>query len=308
MEKLYDVIIIGTGPAGYTASIYLSRYKLSNLIIGKEPGGQISEAHLVENYPGFSSITGFDLMNKFKEHVEKFNPDMLTAEVRAIKKQKDGNFLVIDENHKEYQSKAVILATGMSYKKLGIPGEADFIGKGVSFCFTCDGPFFRNKTVVMIGGGDSAAMGASYLANVGKQVYMIFRKEELAAEPFWRDKVNSNPKIELIPMTNVIEIKGEKFVQEVILDKPYKGQTSLPTDGVFIEVGSIPSLVLAKSLGVEANEKGFIKVKANQETNIEGAFAAGDITDASNGYRQVVAAAAEGAIAAGAVFKYLQNK
>ena len=304
---IYDTIIVGMGPAAYTASIYVSRYKLKNLIIGKEPGGQINEAHMIENYPGFASISGAELMVKFKEHTEKFKPDFVFSEVRGIMKQKNGIFKIVDENKKSYIGKTVILATGMTYRKLQIPGENDFIGKGVSYCFVCDGLFFKDKEVAIIGGGDSAAMGASYLADIGKKVYLIFRKDSLTAEPFWEEKVKSNPKIELIPNTNIEEIKGANSVQEIILDNPYKKKKALPVQGVFIEIGSLPSLALAKELGIQVDEKGYIKVKDNQETNISGVFAAGDVTAASNKYRQVVVAAAEGAIAAGAVFKFLQK-
>ena len=305
---IYDVIIIGAGPAAYTASIYASRYKLKNLVIGKEPGGQINEAHLIENYPGFSSITGSELMAKFKEHVEKFKPDLSFSEVRGIKKEKDGTFTVIDENNKKYTSKTVLLATGMNYRKLEIPGENEFTGKGVSFCFVCDGLFFKDKTIAVIGGGDSAAMGASYLSGIGKKVYLIFRKDALTAEPFWQDKIKESKNIELIPNTNIKEIKGENLVNEIILDNPYKGKNSLEVQGVFVEVGSMPSLALAKALGVSSDERGYVKVKADQSTDIEGVFAAGDITNGSNKFRQVVVASAEGAIAAGAIFKFLQKK
>jgi thioredoxin reductase (NADPH) len=304
----YDVIIVGAGPAAYTASIYASRYKLKNLIIGKEPGGQINEAHLIENYPGFSSITGAELMEKFKEHVEKFKPDLSFSEVKEIKKEKDGTFTVTDEAGKTYTSKSVILATGMTYRKLEIPGEEDFTGKGVSFCFVCDGIFFRDKTVAVIGGGDSAAMGASYLASIGKKVYLIFRKDKLTAEPFWKDKIKNHKNVELIPNTNIKEIKGDQFVKEVVLDKSYNGKESIKVQGVFVEIGSLPSLTLAKALGVEVDERGYIKIKEDQSTNIEGVFAAGDITNGSNKFRQVVVASAEGSIAASATFKFLQKK
>jgi thioredoxin reductase (NADPH) len=305
---IYDVVIVGAGPAAYTASIYASRYKLKNLVIGKEPGGQINEAHLIENYPGFSSITGAELMVKFKEHVEKFKPDLVLSEVRSIKKNNDTTLTLTDESGNKYTSKTVILATGMTYRKLRIPGEEEFIGKGVSFCFVCDGMFFKDKTVAVIGGGDSAAMGASYLASVGKKVYLIFRKDKLTAEPFWEDKIKESKNIELVPNTNIKEIRGEQLVKEVLLDTPYNGKSFIEVQGVFIEVGSLPSLALAKELGVKADEGGYIKINEDQSTNVEGVFAAGDITNGSNNFRQVVVASAEGSVAAGAVFKFLQKK
>lgn len=304
---MYDTIIIGSGPAGYSASIYASRYKLKNLIIGKEPGGQIGEAHLVENYPGIPSITGNDLIKKFKEHAEKFKPDIIQGGIKRIIKEKNNIFTLIDENNKKYSGKTVILATGMTYRKLKIPGEENYIGKGVSFCFTCDGPFFKNKTVAVVGGGDSAAMAASYLAELCKEVYLIFRKDKLTAEPAWQGKIKKNPKIKLIPTTNIKKIKGEQTVKEIELDNPYKNKKTLTIDGIFIEIGSVPSLALAKKLGVKTDKQGYVKVNADQSTNIEGVFAAGDVTNASNKFRQVIVASSEGAIAAASAYKFLQK-
>lgn len=304
---LYDTIIIGSGPAGYSASIYCSRYKLKNLIIGKEPGGQIAEAHIVENYPGFPSIAGNELMKKFKEHAEKFNQNIIQIGVREIIKENNGTFTVIDDNEQKYYGKTIILATGTTYRKLQIPGEEDFVGKGVSFCFTCDGPFFKNKTVAVVGGGDSAAMASIYLSEIAKEVYLIFRKDKLTAEPIKQEKIKQNAKIKLVPLTNIKEIKGEQIVKEIKLDNPYKGKKILPIDGVFIEIGSVPSLVLAKKLKIKTDKQGYIEVKADQSTNIKGVFAAGDITNASNKFRQVVVAASEGAISASSAYKFLNK-
>ncbi|MEA2088328.1 MAG: thioredoxin-disulfide reductase [Patescibacteria group bacterium] len=304
---LYDVIIIGAGPAGYTASIYASRYKLKNLIISKEQGGQINEAHLVENYPGFISISGTELMSKFKEQSEKLGAEIILKEIKRIIKEKN-DFVVITENNEKYFAKTIILAMGMGYRKLEIPGEKEFIGKGVSFCFVCDGMFFRDKTVAVIGGGDSAVTGAVYLADIAKKVYLIYRKEKLRASPSQQEKIKNSPKIELILNTNLMEIKGNNIVKEIILDKAFQNKKTLAVDGVFIEVGSVPNFALAKQLGINIDDDGRIKVEKNQSTNIKGIFATGDITDASNGFRQVITASSEGAIASSAVYKFLQEK
>ncbi len=304
---IHDTIIVGLGPAGYSASIYASRYKVKNLIIGKEDGGQIAEAHLVENYPGIQNITGKGLMENFKEHAMKFKPDIVQAEIKGIKKEKNGTFTLIDDNSKKHSAKTIILATGMTYRKLKIIGEDDFIGKGVSFCFVCDGPFFKNKTVAVVGGGNSAAMAATYLSEICKEVYLIFRKKEMVAEPARREKVRNNKKITLIPETNIKKINGDRLVNGVELDNPYNGEKNLPLDGVFIEIGSVPSLVLAKEVGIKTDKQGYIKVKQDQSTNVPGVFAAGDITDSSNKLRQVISAAAEGAISATSVYKFLQK-
>lgn len=303
----YDTIIIGLGPAGYSASIYASRYKLKNLIIGKEDGGQIGEAHLVENYPGIQDITGKGLMENFKQHAMKFKPSIVQAEIKGIKKEKNKTFTLIDGNNKKYSTKTIILATGMTYRKLKITGEDDFIGKGVSFCFVCDGLFFKNKTVAVVGGGNSAAMAASYLSEISKEVYLIFRKKEMVAEPARQEKVKNNKKIKLVPNTNIKKIKGDKLVDAIELDTPYNKKKELSVDGVFIEIGSVPSLVLAREVGAKTDKQGYIKVKQDQSTNTPGVFAAGDITDSSNKLRQVISAAAEGAIAATSVYKLLQK-
>lgn len=304
---MYDVIIIGAGPAGYAASIYASRYNLKNLIIGKDFGGQISEAHLIENYPGHLNIKGRDLMEKFKEQAEYFRAEIVNSKVMQIIKKGNG-FLVVDKNGQERIASVVIITAGMSYRKLGIIGEDEFVGKGVSYCFVCDGPFFQNKKVAVIGGANSAAMAADYLAKICQQVYLIFRKEEMTASPIWQDRMKNNPKIKLINRTNVIETQGRQSLEKIILDNPYKGENFFAVDGIFIEIGSIPNIDLAQELNIKINKSGYIKVDSGQSTNIKGIFAAGDITDGSNGLRQVLTAAAEGAIAASSVYEYLRKK
>ncbi|MBT4277704.1 FAD-dependent oxidoreductase [Candidatus Falkowbacteria bacterium] len=305
---MYDLIIIGAGPAAYTASIYASRYKIKNLIIGREHGGQIAEAHLVENYPGFLSIDGKKLMDKFKEHAEKFEAEIITKEVQGIIKEKDNTFTVDLEKDGKYSAKTILLATGMGHRKLAIPGEEKFIGKGVSFCFTCDGMFFKDKTVAVAGGSDSAAMAADYMSKIAKKVYLIFRKDNMTAEPVWQEKIKTNPKIEIVSNTNITEIKGNQKVEEITLDTPYKEKNELLVDGVFIEIGSLPSLALPKELGLKIDKFGYVKVSEDQSTNIKGIFAAGDITTASNKFRQVITAASEGSIAVSGIYKYLQKK
>lgn len=304
---MYDIIIIGAGPAGYAASIYASRYNLKNLIISKELGGQISEAHIIENYPGYTNITGRDLMEKFKEQAEYFGAEIVSGKaVKIIKK--DNSFLIIDKNRQEWAASAVIIATGSSYRKLGVIGEDEFAGKGVSYCFVCDGPFFKDKKVAVIGGADSAAMAAGYLAKICSEVYLIFRKQEMTASPIWQERIKNNPKIKIINKTNVIEIQGRQIVEKIVLDNSYKNKNTLAINGVFIEAGSIPNIDLARKLNVKINKRGYINVDSGQSTNIKGIFAAGDITDGSNGLRQVITAASEGAIAATSVYEYLQQK
>ncbi|MEA2065327.1 MAG: FAD-dependent oxidoreductase [Patescibacteria group bacterium] len=303
---MYDIIIIGAGPAGYAASIYGSRYNLKNLIIGKELGGQIGEAHIIENYPGYTNIIGRDLMEKFKEQTEHFGAEIANSEAIKIVK-KDNGFSVIDKNGQERFARAIIIAAGASYRKLGIVGENKFVGKGISYCFVCDGLFFKNKKIAVIGGANSAVMAADYLSKICDKVYMIFRKEEMTASPIWQERVKNNPKIELINRTNVIEMTGKQLLEKIILDNPHQGKNDLAVDGAFIEIGSIPNSGLARKLNIKINKAGYIKVDSGQATNIKGVFAAGDITDGSNGLRQVLTAASEGAIAATSAYEYLQK-
>lgn len=303
----YDLAIIGTGPAGLAASIYASRYKLNHLVFGAQLGGQMMEIYSLENYPGFIKTNGKELMSKFKEHVESFGVKIKSECVAGISKKEDGSF-ELETSQGKYQTKAVILAMGAEYRKMNIAGEKEFLGKGVSYCATCDAMFFREKTVAVIGGGNSAAVVAIELTDYAKKVYLIHREAKMNAEPFWMEKIHANGKIEIIKETGVIEIKGQEKAEKIVLDKTYNGQTTLAVDGVFIEVGTEPGVRLARKLGVETDEKNYIKVSVDMSTNVSGVYAAGDITTGSNGFRQVLTAAAEGAIAAASIYKTLKLK
>jgi len=307
---MYDVIIIGGGPAGLSAAVYASRFKMKTLLITPVIGGNVNEAFLIENYLGFKSIQGGELAQKFAEHASAYGAEIKTGE-RVVKIEKaNGYFTITTDIGNIYDGKTLILATGLKKRKLGIPGEEEFKGKGVSYCAVCDAFFFRDKVVAVIGGGASAITGALKLAEVAKKVYVIYRrgKENLRAEPIWIERALSNPKIEFIFHTNVKEIRGNESVNCVILDNPYKGNDTLDVEGVFIEIGSIPDLNLPKQVGLETDEDGTIKVNEDCSTNVEGVFAAGDITTGSNRVRQIITAAAEGAIAAISVFMYLKRK
>lgn len=307
MSNLYDLIIIGAGPAGYAASIYASRFKLKNLVIGEIAGGLASEAHLIENYPGFIEITGRDLMEKFRRQAEHFGGQILNDNVVEIKKNKN-EFKIKTRGEKYFFSRALILALGSSYRKLNIKGEKEFLGKGVSYCPTCDGPFFKNKVIAVIGGADSAVMAAIYLSEFAKKVYLIYRREKLRAEPIWTERAQLSKKIEIIYQINVLEIQGRDKVEKLILDRPYQGKNELEVSGVFVEIGSVPNTVLIKDLGLISDKEGFINIKEDGSTSISGVFAAGDVTTGSNKLRQIITAAAEGAIAAKAVYNFLKNK
>lgn len=303
----YDLIIVGSGPAGLAASIYASRYKLSNLVIGKVLGGMMTLAHKVENYPGFVSISGLKLGQKMGKHVKALGAEILTDGVGRIQKTEAG-FKVMTESGKEFETKVLIVATGTERRKLDVPGEKEYLGRGVSFCTACDIPFFKDKTISLIGGSDAAVSGAIHAAAFVKKAYIIYRQDKLRAEPIWIEEVLNNPKIEVIYKTNIIEILGDGTkVTGVKLDKTYQGSARLTLDGVFIEIGGIPGTQLVKQLGVDLDEAGFVKVKPDMSTNISGVFAAGDIVNVTGEFQQIVTAASEGAMAAFSAFRYLKG-
>ncbi len=306
-EKLYDLIIIGAGAAGLTASIYASRYKVRHLVLGKVSGGLTLEAHKVENYPGYKSISGMELMQKFQEHAKSLGAKIEQDEIVNIER-KNKDFGITTSQDKKYQTKTLILALGTKRRKLNIPGEKELLGKGVSYCAVCDAIFYKDKIVAVIGGSNAAAMSALVLVEHAKQVYIIYRREKLRAEPVMVDKVETNPKIEIIYSTNVLEAKGKNKLEEIVLDREYKGSKKLKLDGIFVEIGSTPAISLTRKLGVEVDQENCIKVDTYQATNVPGVFAAGDITSGLAKLRQIVTAAAEGAVAATSVYEYLKTK
>lgn len=308
-NKIYDLIIIGAGPAGLSASIYSSRYGIGHLVIGKIIGGQISETHNIDNYPGMEDMSGFEFSEKWGHHVAKYGINVISEIVKSIKKAKNSqNFLVELENSAIYEAKAILLATGTKRRKLDIAGEDKFFGKGVSYCATCDGFFYKGKTVAVIGGGDSAAGAALYLANIAEYVYLVYRGGILKCEPFWLKAVENNPKIKIIYNTNVVEIMGDDKLKKVKLDQNFNGSIELIIDGLFIEAGSDPDVTYANDLGLKLDDQCYVKVNGDNSTNVSGIWAAGDITDGSDKFRQVITAAAEGAIAARSIFNWLKKK
>lgn len=297
---MYDVLIIGGGPAGMAAAIYCARYKLKCAVVTSRVGGTILEAHLVENYPGFASVSGIELSKKFKEHAQKFGVEFIEQEVVSIKKNKE--FLVNDKEGKEHRAKSLILAMGTERKRLKIPGEEKYNGKGVSYCYACDGPLFKDKIVGVVGGANAAAIAALMLADYAKKVYIIYRKQKIRSDPISVEAVEKNKKITIINNSNVIKINGKGFVESVDLDTG----KNLKLDGLFIEIGVVPLVTLVKDFGVK-RDGNFIDVDSEQKTNVEGVFAAGDVTNATK-LKQIVTAASQGAIAALGAFKHLKTK
>ncbi|MHA1304998.1 MAG: NAD(P)/FAD-dependent oxidoreductase [Candidatus Heimdallarchaeaceae archaeon] len=303
--KDFDVGIIGLGPAGLTSAIYASRAGLSVVAIGKDYGGQMGLAIEIENYPGFEKISGMDLTDKMKSQAEKFGTKIVFAEVGDIYKQNDGKFL-IKSDMGDYLVKALILATGGRHRELNVPGEKEFIGRGVSYCATCDAPFFKEKTVIVTGSGDAAATGALALSDVGaKHVYWVSRSDYMKCEKIYLERAKERDNIELLYNKQVAEIKGTNTVEEVL----FNDGTSLKVDGIFAEIGSIPNVELALSLGVEL-EEGLIKIDDDCKTNIPGVFAAGDVTSKIKNplCRQVTTSVGLATIAAISTADYLQAR
>jgi len=298
---VFDVAIIGGGPAGISAGIYAARFKLNAILISNSLGGTAQSAHLIENYPGFGAISGFELMQKFREHLKTFEIPILEKHVYSVSREND--LFVLNLNDQEIKAKYLLIATGTKRRKLGVPGEANFYGKGVSYCVTCDAFFYRGKTVAVIGGSDAANMGAILLSSMAEKVYIIYRKEKLRGELIWIDRVITNPKIEVLYNSNVIEVMGKEFVEGVKLED---GRV-IPVDGVFVEIGSIPECCCAKELGITINEKGFIAVDTTQKTNVDRVYAAGDVSSGSNGFQQILTAAREGIIAIKSIFDDIER-
>ena len=299
-NSVWDLIILGLGPAGLGCAIYAARFDINVLVIGKSYGGLITTTHIVENYPGIASVSGSELMEMFRDHINSLDIPYITDEIREIEKEED--FFILRSFFQTFKAKSLCFASGSERRKLNIPGEQEYSGNGVSYCATCDGPFFKDKKVAVIGGSDSAAKEALFLANHASKVYIIYRRDEIRAEPINKQRVLQTENIELIYNTNIVEIKGNEKVKSVIFDN---GEV-FDVNGVFIEIGSVPNSELAKQIGVEKNEKQEIIINRKSETNIAGVFAAGDVTDAP--FKQAVTGVSEGVIAAYSAFDYLRNK
>jgi len=308
LSNLIDLplIILGTGGAGMAASIYALRYRIDHVLLGELPGGTLTTAHLVENYPGYKSILGNDLVEKYVEHVKYLGGEITVG--KATKIERDGNYFVVTTAKEMYRSKALIYTLGSTHKHLGVPGEKAFDGKGVSYCATCDGFFFRDKTVAIVGGGDSAATGVLVLMNLAKKTYMLVRGDKLRAEPIWVEQIQANPNVEILYNTSVVEIKGSTKVESVSVQSSIENrQSTILLDGVFVEIGLHPSSQLAKDIGVETDAGGYVKVGEDMSTNIPGFFAAGDVTTGSARFMQLVTAASEGVIATYGAYQYLNK-
>ena len=300
----YDLIIIGSGPAGLSAAQYGARANLKTLVIENgSTGGQVLNINEFVNYPGvFPAVSGVDFINTMVEQAKSFGTEILTSTVSSIDKIK--NQFIVKTDKGDFKSFALVIATGAAHRKLGVPGEKELTGMGVSYCATCDGPFFKNRKVVVIGGGDSACDEATYLATLASEVTIIHRKASLRAQKAVADKVLNNPKIKVIFNTVVKEIKGKYKVDELVLENTEtKEESTLKADGVFIFIGMIPQTDLVEML--PKDEGGYIKTNENMETAIKGMYCVGDIR--SKLFRQVVTATSDGATAAFSAGLYIRE-
>ncbi len=304
LNDVYDFTIIGAGPAGLAAAQYAARSNLKTLVIDMSmPGGQVINIFKFENYPGlWPAVSGTDYVKNAREQAESFGARIIQAIITSVDKVKDD--FILHFRNGEVKTKTLCLATGAEHRKLGIEGEKKFEGRGVSYCATCDGPFFRNKKIIVVGGGDSACDEANYLSTLSDDVTLIHRKGQFRAQKAVANRVLNNPKIKCVFNTTVQEIKGDMKVTSIVTKNTVTGEISeIPADGVFIFVGMIPRTSLFETLPVD--EAGYIKTDENMHTLIPGLFAAGDVRAKS--FRQVVTACADGAIAANEALHYIQN-
>lgn len=304
MKKIYDLIIIGSGPAGLCAAIYAQRAKLSCVTLERNymSGGQVINTYEVDNYPGLPGINGFDMAEQFRAHAEKLGAEFEETEVKKIEVMEDG-IKKITTTKEDFYAKAIILATGAKHRKLSVRGEEKLAGMGVSYCATCDGAFFKNKTVAVVGGGDVAVEDAIFLARGCEKVYLIHRRDELRAAKILQEAALAEKKIEPVWNSIVTEIAGESKVQKIHIQNVVTKETQeLSVDGVFVAVGIIPNTEVFQEL-VVMDEKGYIQAGEDGRTSREGIFAAGDVR--TKQLRQIITAAADGANAVTAVQEYL---
>lgn len=303
-KEAYDVLILGAGPAGLTAAIYAGRYQLKTVVVSKTFGGMANLAGEIDNWPGFSG-SGLDLMVAFKKHAEKYGAVFIDGEVSVVKKDATGFFVELEG--KIIRAKSLVVALGTEHKQLDIKGEKEFLGKGVSYCATCDAMFFKNKKVVVVGGANSAAKAALYLSELAKEVSIVYRKTQMRCEPISLKKIETSSNIKMYYNATPLEIIGDKKVTGLKIKQEVNGKDEeklLDVDGVFIQVGATPMTDVVSDLGLEFCD-GYIKTDKEMVTSVKGIFAAGD--DTNNTFKQVVVAAGEGAVAAKSARDYLKS-
>lgn len=295
----YDFIIVGGGCAGLGAAIYGARFGLKTAVFADLLGGLITTTHLVENYPGFASLSGTELAGHLINHAKSVGTEIIPKKVRKISPQKQ--IFSVECTGQNYEAKAILLATGTKHRKLNVPGEAELANKGVSYCATCDGPFFRDKTVAVVGGGDSAVKESLLLADICRQVYIIYRGEQVRPEPINLQRMQAKKNITVLTNTSISAILGTEKLNKV----RFADNTELALDGLFIEIGGDPQTELARDLGVALNAKNEIIIDKESKTNLAGIFAAGDCT--ATAWKQAIVGVAEGTYAAYSAFNHIQS-
>ena len=305
-ELFYDTVILGGGPAGLSAAIYASRGNVKTAVVDLTMfGGQPSNYLEIENYPGFPISGGYDLMEKFEEHADKFGVDKYPMqEIQRVDLKSE--IKVIESLEYVFKTKSVIIATGAQASKLGIAGEKEFLGRGVSYCAVCDGAFYREKTVCVVGGGNAAVEEAAYLTKFADKVYVIHRRDKLRADKIVQERAFKNPKLDFVWNTVPLEIKGSDNVETLVVQDVLTKETrEIKTDGVFPYIGFSPNVEFFNGQ-LKQTEKGFIETDERMQTSLEGVFAAGDVRNTP--LRQVITAASDGALAACTCVKYLEEK
>ena len=304
MAENYDLIIVGAGPAGLTAGIFAVRRKLKTVILENQAiGGQMAYATRIENYPGITKINGIELAEKMRKQAEHFGCKIIRE--KAVELRLVGEEKVVRTEKNTYSAGAVILATGSAYRHLGIPGEKELIGKGVSYCASCDAPLFKGKKIAVIGGSNAAATAALFLKDYASKVYLVHRRDELRADEILGEQLKKAG-VEILWDNIAKKIKGKDSVEGIVVENvKTKKQEIMPVDGVFIYIGTVPITEIAERAGVRLNEQGFIETNEDQETNLESVYAAGDVT---GGIMQIAQAVGHGAIAATNAYCYIKNR
>ena len=301
----YDLLIIGQGAAAFAAALYAARYQVKPVVIGETFGGETATGGLIENYPGYPEIDGFDLMLKFREQADKYEVPVIDDKVVSVEGV-DGHYTATTFGGETYVGASVLLAVGRERRKLGLEHEEEWTGKGVSFCSTCDAPLHRGNVVAVVGGGDAAIKGAVLLTRYAQKVYVIYRGSRFTRpEPANLRALGEAGNAETLFETNVVALQGDDSLSSIVLDREHDGSTEMAVHGIFLEIGADPRSELAVQLGVALNEKDEVVVDRRMGTNVPGVFAAGDLTDASGELKQTITAAAQGALAAATAYEYV---
>jgi thioredoxin reductase (NADPH) len=307
LNKLYDVIVVGGSSAGLTAATYATRQGLKTLVITKDIGGQMLLTNDIQNFPGYGSISGFDLSSKLKEQAESYGAEFVYDEVTGIEESDEcpGLCFNVRTTSGEYDGTTVILAFGKTPKNLDVPGEKELNGRGVSYCAICDGPLFRGKTVAVVGSGDQALEAANYLAGVAKSVYVVHKYDKPIGSEEYILQVLALPNVKPVPNTTVKELRGSNKLESIVLANTSRGETTeLASEGIFIEIGYVARTELVKRL-VRLNSKGEVEIDREGKTSNPGIFGAGDVTDTP--FKQAVISAAQGSIAALSAYNHIQR-